>query len=156
MAQMSIPAFHVSNKSKVKGDGSVSILSRQSGAITGVFVVGISANFDPSIDDYPIGTLTIEVDLTDGSIGKFTATTVELINSFGRQNPTVCLTGRCKSRVTPAAKGCRYWISLADNKRVDAQGTPDTVSFAIHDRDGNRVAYGTGPVRTGDFHVEAA
>jgi hypothetical protein len=42
---------------------------------------------------------------------------------------------------------------IADNKRSEQRETPDIVGFAITDRKGNRVAYGTGPVVKGDIVV---
>jgi len=158
---MCIPAFHVSDKSKVEGGGDVFIASRKSGATTsGVFTVKVAAHFDPITDLYPVGSLVIRVDLNDGARGTFTATSIELINSYGRSNPTVYLTGRCNGDPAGAgaqvAKGLRYWLMIADNSRKGArEGTPDVVGFAIHDRNGARIAYGTGPVRPGgDFAVD--
>ena len=157
---MCIPAFHVSDASKVDGGGDVFIASRKSGTTTsGNFSVKVAAKFDPAVDLYPTGPLTIKVDLTDGVKGTFTATSIELINSYGRVNPTVYLTGRCNGRLSGAgaetAKGLRYWLLIADNRREgDHQGTPDVVGFAIHDRNGARIAYGTGPLKEpGDFIV---
>jgi hypothetical protein len=155
---MCIPAFHVSDASKVDGSGDVFIASRKSGATTGVFTVKVAAKFDPAVDLYPTGSLTIKVDLTDGAKGAFTATSIELINSYGKHNPTVYLTGRCNGDTAGAgaavAKGLRYWLMIADNGRTGGhEVTPDVVGFAIHDRNGARVAYGTGPLKAGDFIV---
>ena len=157
---MCIPAFHVSDLSKVEGGGDVFIASRKSGStISGVFTVKVAAHFDPGgADLYPTGSLTIRVDLSDGLNGTFTATSIELINSYGKHNPTVYLTGRCNGDPAGAGaavvKGLRYWLMIADNGRNSVHdGTPDVVGFAIHDRNGARVAYGTGPLKAGDFTV---
>ncbi|MBD0286716.1 MAG: hypothetical protein ICV79_14995, partial [Flavisolibacter sp.] len=71
----------------------------------------------------------------------------------GKHNPTVFLTGRCNDDIQPDVRGCRYWIMIANNKNPNQQGTPDIVGFAVHDNNGNRIAYGTGPVRAGDFDI---
>ena len=43
---------------------------------------------------------------------------------------------------------------IADNKRKDEEeGTPDIIGFLVVDKDGRRVAYGTGPVAAGDIDV---
>jgi hypothetical protein len=69
------------------------------------------------------------------------------------------MTGQCKGDLStagaPAPQGLRYWLMIADNSRDGAthEATPDIVGFAVHDRNGNRVAYGTGPVKSGDFKV---
>ncbi|GAA4737825.1 hypothetical protein [Flavisolibacter ginsenosidimutans] len=153
---MSIPAFHVSDISKVKGTGDVFIQSRQDVAHAGIFTVNIDVHFDPVPDLYPVivGTFTIRVDLSDSAKGVFVATSVDLINSFGKHNPTVFLTGKCNADVSPNARGCRYWLLIANNRTPNQpQGTPDVVSFAVHDNNGNRIAYGTGPLKSGDFDV---
>jgi hypothetical protein len=151
---MSIPAFHVSDISKVDGNGDVFIASRKDAVSSGVFTLRTSVHFDPAVDPYPAGTLTLKVDLSDGAKGVFTATSIELINSYGKHNPTVYLTGRCNGDATGAGKGLRYWVLIADNKPgADPQGGGDVVGFAIHDNNGNRVAYGIGPLRSGAFSV---
>lgn len=156
---LSIPAFHVSSASKVKGKGEVFIASRKSGGATGVFDIAIDVHFDPGADEYPMGSLVIGVNLSDGINGSFRASTIELMNSHGKANPTVFLTGRCASE--PASrehKGLRYWLMIASNRSRNPQereSTPDIVGFAIHDRNGARVAYGTGPLRAG-FDIDVA
>lgn len=153
----SIPAFHVSDASKVDGVGDVFIASRKDIASSGVFTVRLSVHFDPlGADDYPTGSLLIKTDLSDSAKGTFNATSIELVNSYGKHDPTVYLTGRCAESTAgvPAHRGLRYWLMIADNKKAaDSQGTPDVVGFAIHDRTGARIAYGTGPLKSGDFTV---
>ena len=158
MATVSIPAFHVSDKSQAKGQGDVLIQSRKDVAHTGIFSVELSVQFDPAVDEYPTGNIQIKVDLTDSAKGVFIASSIELINSYGKHNPTVYITGRCKDDINPDAKGCRYWLMIANNRAPSpagavVPGTPDIVGFAVHDNLGNRIAYGCGPVRTGDFVV---
>lgn len=50
-------------------------------------------------------------------------------------------------------KGCHYWITLADNKKLEKKRTQDVVGFLVLDGNGNRIAYGTGPVEKGDIRV---
>ena len=153
---MSIPAFHVSDASKVDGSGDVFIASRTGGA-AGVLTVKVAVHFDPAADDYPAGSLTIKADLSDSLKATFTATSVELVNSYGKHNPTAYLTGRCTADAATGAapvKGLRYWLMVADNQQGStAPGTPDVVGFAIHDRTGARIAYGCGPLRSGKITV---
>ncbi len=42
---------------------------------------------------------------------------------------------------------------FADNKQAKDERTPDVISFLVYDRNGKRVAYGTGPVADGDVAV---
>jgi len=153
MPALSIPAFHVSDLTKAKGAGEVFIQSRKDATSSGVYSMQLDVRFDPAVDEYPQGSLVIRADLSDSAKGIFKASSIELINSYGKHNPTVYLTGRCDDTVQPDAKGCRFWVMIANNKSANQQGTPDIAGFAIHDRTGNRIAYGCGPVRAGDFEV---
>lgn len=158
MPTVSIPAFHVSDPSGVNGQAQVFIQSRQDATHAGTFDVQINVQFNPAVNDYPVGNLVIRTALNDGAVGTFVSDNIELINSHGQRNPTVFLTGRCKDDINPDAKGCRYWLMIANNKPAGpaggiVPGTPDIIGFAIHDRLGNRIAYGCGPVRAGDMNV---
>ena len=148
MSATSIPAFHVSSPSKAKGRGDVFIASRQDAASSGVFHIEIDVHFDPAgADNFPAGTISIKTDMNDGAKGIFIATTFELINTYGKVNPTIYVTGQCKADAAATSlHGCRYWVMVADNTR-DNNGTSDVVGFCIHDRNGNRIAYGTGPLK---------
>ena len=156
---ISIPAFHVSDHSKLEGSGEVFVSSRKSGANSGVFKVAVNPviTFDPP--DYPIGGVVISADLFDSATGTFISTSIDLINSHGKYSPTVALTGRCKGDISGTlTHGLRFWLMVVDNNSVgNAAGTPtpDIVSFAVHDLHGDLVAYGTGPVRAGNFKVSA-
>lgn len=155
MATVCIPAFHVSDISRVLGQGEVYIQSRDDAATTGTFRVEVNVTFNPAVDDYPTGTVIIRADMSDSARGLFQATSIELVNSYGTVNPTIFMTGRCIDDINPDARGCRYWLMIANNRTPagPAPGTPDIVGFAVHDRNGNRIAYGCGPVRAGDFNV---
>ena len=155
---LSIPAFHVSDTSRVKGLGQVFIASRKDATSHGTFDVRVSVQF-LGIDPYPSGTVLIVADLNDSAKGTFKSTSIELVNSYGKVNPTVYVTGRCQldpPTGVAAPQGLRFWLMIASNKGSQETGTPDVVGFAVHDRTGARVAYGTGPLLPGgDFSVEA-
>lgn len=155
MGTVSIPAFHVSSKSKAAGNGTVSIISRQDAVSTGKFAIKIDVHFDPATDAYPVLTsLAIKCDMSDSTDGVYTATNIELINSYGKHNPTITLTGQCKAdTAAPIPVGCRYWVMIANNKQAGVQGTADVVSFVIHNNVGTRIAYGSGPLESGDISV---
>ena len=149
----SIPAFHVSSQSKALGEGLVFIASRKDAVSAGVFSIVVNVQFDPVTDDYPTGSVKIKSDMSDSLKGSFVSTSIELVNSHGKHNPTIFLTGRCKGSNERSPKGLRYWVMLVDNSRDGREGTPDIVGFAIDDRSGNRVAYGTGPLKGGNIQV---
>jgi hypothetical protein len=54
---------------------------------------------------------------------------------------------RCQGRREPLL------ADVADSKREREEQTPDVISFLIYDRNGKRVAYGTGPVAKGEVTV---
>jgi hypothetical protein len=152
-----ISNFHVSDKSKIAGSGKVAILPHRKDALhSGVFTVKLDVTFDPAVNDYPVGNVSIEVDLSDSFKGSAASTSIEQVNSFGKHTPTSVITGRCKVAVQPPAAsplGCRFWLLIADNKKAAEQGTADVVSFVIYDRKGDRVAYGTGAL-DGDIVID--
>ncbi len=152
----SVPNLHVSSRSEVRGSARVLILSRKNPVHSGRFATKLDVTFDPASDRYPTGSIQIKTDLTDSAVATFSATSIELINSFGKHTPMVFLTGRCKVRLQEQAQlpeGCKYWLMIASNGGPDKTGTPDIVAFIITDRTGTRVAYGAGPVETGDINV---
>jgi hypothetical protein len=151
-----IPNFHISDKSKIIGSGQVPLLpNRKDASHTGVFGVKVDVSFDPALDNYPVGTVRIDVDLSDAFKGKVDSTSIEQVNSFGKHTPTSVITGRClvtlaTSGTAPA--GCRFWLLIANNKKSSQQGTADVVGFVVYDRSGNRVGYGTGAL-DGDIEI---
>lgn len=142
---ISIPAFQVSSPARARGKGDVFVASRKTGGGTGIFHADMDVHFDPAADDYPSGSLTIKTDLNDGVKGSFFASTIELMQVFGEENPTIVLTGQCTSDTFTRAPlhGCRYWIMVMSSVK-DGHGTSDFVSFCIQDRRGICVAYGSG------------
>jgi hypothetical protein len=151
---VSIPAFHVSDISNVSGYGDVFIASRQDAFSSGIFFIKLSVTFNPAVNDYPTGSVFIKTDMSDGAKTSFDSTAIDLINSYGKHNPTVYITGKCKASSALNQKGLRFWLMIANNKQANANGTPDVVGFAIHDNLGNRIAYGTGPLKNGDIKID--
>jgi len=156
-----IPDVHLSTFAKAKGRAKVLIRSRTDPRHTGEFSVAIDMKFDPATDQYPNGTLEIDINLSDSVFGRVTSTTVEQLSYTGKHNPTVFATGRChvQSREVDAlSTECRYWLMMANNKEREQNlrsGTPDIISFLIYDRAGIVIAYGTGPALEGDIEVTA-
>lgn len=149
-----IPNLHTSNKSKVTAERAIVFIKRrQGGGLSGRFSVSGSLQFNPLTDAYPSGAFTIKLELTDSIKGTVVATTVEQLDTTGKVTPTAYATGRCNVKADPTPKGCRYWIMFVDNKRQGEDQTADVISFLIYDRNGKRVAYGTGPVIEGDVFV---
>ena len=154
-----IANFDISDRSKVAGEGKVKLVpQRQDANHSGVFVVRVDVSFDPAANDYPLGAVRIEVDLSDSFKGRADSTSIEQVNSFGKHTPTSVITGRCRVSLQEpgtAPTGCRFWLLIANNKKRGQQGTPDIVGFVIYDRKGDRVAYGTGPL-DGDTDISAS
>ena len=154
-----ISNFHISDKSRVAGDGKVKLVPhRQDVNHGGVFGVRMDVVFDPAANNYPAGSVRIDVDLTDSFKGQAVSTLIEQVNTFGKHTPTAVVTGRCDVTLREsgtAPLGCRFWLLTANNKKPNEQGTPDIVGFVVYDRNGSRVAYGTGPL-DGDIEVVAS
>lgn len=153
----SSPNLHTSTISKAKGSGEVIISGRKDTINSGLFSFKIAVKFNSIVDNYPKGSLEITTDLTDSLKGVFTATSIEMLNLFGKHNPSIFLTGRCDvkpSEHSKIAKGCKFWVIISGHRSADENGrTPDIIGFEVHDRNGNRIAYGTGPVSSGDIVV---
>jgi hypothetical protein len=124
----------------------------------GTFTVSVSMTCD--INGYPTGTLSISaISMSDSSLqGTITATTFEQLTSTGMATPTAYMNGRCTfPSTTGIISGCHYWIMLVDNKQsltpVPVPTTPDFISFLVIDKSGKRIAYGTGPVTSGNIDI---
>jgi hypothetical protein len=155
-----IPTLQVCNLSSgmvVAGGGTVFIAARATGGFLGDFSVKVSLSCDAN--GYPTGSLVIAgINMNDSTVqGNVIATTFEQLTSTGKVTPTAYLNGRCDyTDVTGAvARGGHYWIMFAHNNTAPTAtaGTPDVVSFLVFDKTGKRIAYGTGPLRTGSIVV---
>lgn len=151
-----IPNLHTANRTKAKFDAVIRLARRQDAVHSGVFRVRGSFSFDPAIADYPACSLSMEVNLSDSAKGTFVTKDVQQLDTTGKHTPTLFASGKCSLDGEDARqfRGCRYWLRLADNTRSPKDGTPDVVSFLIFDRNGKRVAYGTGPVEKGDIVIQ--
>ena len=146
-----IPDIFLNNRTKVSGNATIHIFSREFGT-SGTFTISISAICIPP--DYPNGRVKMEIDMSDSSIVALESTTVEALSSTGKHSPTAYIMGRCNVKSPNADfRGCHYWITLADNEKELDRQTPDVVGFLVLDGNGNRIAYGTGPVVEGDIRV---
>jgi hypothetical protein len=160
---LQIPDLHISTRSEAKGRALVKILpSRQDMIHTGRFsITELAVAVDPAnlANPYPTGNVVIDVDLSDSFKGTIQSTTIEQLSSWGKHSPTAVLTGHCdfkprRGQKDETPKHGWFWLLLADNSsKEQKEGTPDVVSFLAFDAQGNRVAYGTGPVVDGDIVV---
>jgi hypothetical protein len=152
-----IPNLHTSNKTGVNFEAAKVFINRLKDAShTGEFILRGSFSFNPATDAYPSGNLTIEVNLKDSVKDTVFIKTVEQLDTTGRDTPIAFATGRCTVGKIPTKltlSGCRYWLMMADNKSIKEEQTPDVISFLVYDRNGKRVAYGTGPVVKGDVTI---
>ena len=99
--------------------------------IQGTVQIKIDVKFDPSVDKYPSGSMDIKADLSDSLKGSFSATSIDMINSFGKHSPCIFLTGRCEAQSSENVeipKGCKYWVMIADNKsKNDKKGKSNLI-----------------------------
>lgn len=148
-----IPTLQVCRLTKVEGEAKVEIASRSPAlGIPGRFHVNIEVKYDPEAGDgYPEGTLKIYANMSDTAQEEMSiiGVTFEQLTATGKDYATAYLSGRCK---VPGFSGCRFWMMVADNGAGQG-GTPDIIGFLVSDGKGTRLAYGTGPVVSGDITV---
>ncbi len=155
-----IPTSQPCNNSEVNvANAEVFILCRQltsptnpSQNRTGVFTVNGAAKFNPATMSYPIMSTNfrINVSLTDSTSGTFNCTTIEQLARWGKTNPTIWLSGHCQG---PHLDGCRYWLMIVGSIEGPDPRLFKIISFIIFNKEGNPIAYGTGPVRRGNVRI---
>ena len=70
-----ISNFDISDKSHIEGSGKAAIVPhRKDIAHSGVFTVKVNVGFDPPVNDYPTGGVSIDIDLSDSFKGNATST----------------------------------------------------------------------------------
>jgi hypothetical protein len=154
-----IPTLQVCNGTTAGGSGTVQILSRASGALTGKVTVSIDMGCNVNGTGYPSGAFSLtNISFTDSSTSSVTATTVEQYTTTGTATPTLYANGRCNAvGVTGGQVPCHWWLTIADNRKPPSPttppGTPDVVGFLVVDKLGKRITYGTGPLVTGDINI---
>lgn len=155
-----LPTLQVPNPTNASGDGVVGITSRKDGTHAGTIRFKFKLTYAPPGDEYPAGSVTLDVDLSDALKMKVASTTVDELTSTGTRTPTVVVSGRCKvdpgDRIEVNPRGCRYWMLATDNSGPNEKdkGTPDVVSILIVDQTGKRLAEATGPLVAGDLTVD--
>jgi hypothetical protein len=147
-----LPTLQVCNGTQVTtGDNAatVAVAARTQAGVTGTFSLRVRVNCSQQASGYPDGAIGIAVSMSDSAYnGLIEATTIEQVTSTGKHTPIAFLNGRCKGASAPI-NGCRFWLMMADNKG----NTPDVAAFLVIDRTGRRIAYGCGPLRSGDITV---
>ncbi|HEV7768110.1 MAG TPA: hypothetical protein VGQ76_24120 [Thermoanaerobaculia bacterium] len=149
-----IPTLQVCNIGKAFGSAQVYLSRRVDVSKTGT--IDITANdvgCDPqSSSPYPHGTITMRFSLTDTSISDLQVTLIEQMSSIGKHTPTTYLNGRCTAN--SGTVPCHFWLMLVDNHTSPIDTPLDVLSVLVVDRMGNRLAYGTGPIRSGEITVQ--
>ncbi len=185
--QPQIPTLQVCNQTKIEGRAKVHIGSRSDAEHPGTFGVHVEVKCDPKAG-YPRGTVEIVgIGMRDSRVhGAIVATTIEQVTSTGHHSPMAFISGRCRVRhvgpphhdadsdtavsdaetdaqVRPLPhphrfSGCRYWMTLADNRRGDhafghPDDTADVVGVMVLNGRGRQIVHGMGPVASGDISI---
>ncbi len=146
-----IPAFLRSVSNRIKGDGKIFIPSRKDAVSSGMFDISLAIQFGRRANDELRGSILLKADLRNSLKATFTATSIELIHAHHNHEQAVYLTGSCNATTENPPDGLRYWVKVAyDHYKKDA---PECVGFVVHDKKGNRVAYGTGPLVSGSIQM---
>jgi hypothetical protein len=152
--QVQIPPLLVGNNTQVKGKATVNL------GVQGSFMLEIDVRCDQTTNGFPKGSLNFTVPTTGESLLQGPLTVGERANpvyfnqltSTGNKAPTAFLLAMCEGTTTKPVFHGWIWIMIADNK-LSGSKLPDIVSFLVLDTSGKRVAYGTGPVTSGDLTV---
>ena len=149
-----IPTLQVCNIGKAFGTAQVHLSRRQDINNAGTIdIIASDIGCDPqSSSPYPIGTISMRFSLSDTSISDLRVTLIEQMSSVGKHTPTTYMNGRCLAN--GGTVPCHFWLMLVDNKLNPIDTPADVLSVLVVDKAGNRLAYGTGPIRTGDITVQ--
>ncbi len=147
-----IPTFLRPATNRIKGDGKIFIPTRKEEVSSVMFEFSMAIPLVKRANDELGGSILVKADLRDSLKATFTATSIELINAHHNHEQAVYLTGNCKATTENPPDGLRYWVKVAyDQYKKDA---PECVGFVVHDKNGNRVAYGTGPLVSGNIQMK--
>ena len=151
--QPQIPSLQVCNGTKANGVAKVHLTARKDVANSGDFELRIEAGCDPAGDGYPSGTISMTFSLSDSSVKNLRVTLIEQLTTTGKHTPTMYLNGRCLAN--DGTVPCHIWLTIADNRQPNSNGTPDVIGVLVVDKTGKRITYGTGPIASGDINVAA-
>jgi hypothetical protein len=149
-----IPTLQVCNAGKASGNAQLFLSRRDDLSTSGTIDINIAdVGCDPqSSSPYPTtGTITMRFSLTETSISDMHVTLIEQMTTVGKHTPTTYMNGRCTAN--SGTVPCHFWLMLADNKVTSLDTPADVVGVLVVDRFGNRLAYGTGGIKTGDIVV---
>ncbi len=148
-----IPTLQVCNAGQANGTAQVYLSRRDDLNSAGTIDITVTnVGCDPqSSSPYPTGTITMRFSLSENSISDMQVTLIEQMTTIGKHTPTTYMNGRCTAN--GGTVPCHFWLMLADNKVLSIDSPPDVVGVLVVDKAGNRLAYGTGPIKTGDISV---
>lgn len=152
---VSIPTLQVCNAGKVNGTANLYFSRRDDINTNGTIDITVSdVTCDPqSSSPYPTGAITMRFSLTESSVSDVQVTLIEQMTTVGKHTPTSYMNGRCTAN--GGTVPCHFWLTFADNKVLSIDTPADVVGVLVVDRFGNRLAYGTGPIKSGDISITA-
>lgn len=151
-----IPTLQVCNVGKAEGTAQVFLSRRVDINHAGTIdITAADVGCDPqSSNPYPTGSISMRFSLSDvTTISDLRVTLIEQMTSVGKHTPTTYMNGRCTAN--GGTVPCHFWLMLVDNHNPGTPDTPpDVLSVLVVDKAGNRLAYGTGPIKTGEITVQ--
>lgn len=148
-----VPTLQVCNVGKASGSAQVYLSRRDdlpnNGTID-ITVTDVSCDSQSS-NPYPTGSITMRFSMSDTTISDMQATLIEQMTTVGKHTTTTFMNGRCTAN--SGTVPCHFWLLLANNKWTSLDTPADVVSVLVVDRLGNYLAYGTGPIKSGDISV---
>lgn len=151
--QVQIPTVQGCNIGKAHGTANVYLSKRVDINHAGTIDITVSdVGCDPvGGDGHPTGAITMRFSLSESTISDMQVTLIEQMTTTGKHTTTTYMNGRCLAN--GGTIPCHFWLTLTDNKLPNLSGTPDVVGVLVLDKKGNPLAYGTGPVKSGDMSV---
>ena len=131
----------------------VKIDSRAGGGFSGTFTLDFKIQCNPATG-YPAGSIRFAINMNDSPFtGTASSTAIHQLAATGKATPTAYASGWCEAK---GVLGCRFWLMVADNNASGKTRDRDIASFLILDANGHRMAYGSGPVISGNIKVSPA
>ena len=149
-----IPTLQVCNIGKAFGTAQVYLSRRVDMSSAGTIdITSMDVGCDStSSNPYPFGTFSMRFSITESTISDLRVTLIEQMTTVGKHTPTTYMNGRCSAN--GGTVPCHFWLMLADNHSSSLDSPADVLSVLVVDRMGNRLAYGTGPIKTGEITVQ--
>lgn len=148
-----IPTLQVCNIGKASGTAQIYLSRRDDLPNAGTIDITMdNVGCDSqSSTPYPHGTISMRFSMSDTTISDMQVTLIEQMTTFGKHTTTMMMNGRCTAN--GGTIPCHFWLLLSNNKWSAIDSPADVASVLVVNSMGSYLAYGTGPIKSGDISV---